>query len=490
MITIGMAVYREFDSAWFTLQALRAYHPPVELLVINSAPEHSPRLEAACGAVRARYVHRPELTGTAAPRAELFSLCQTDWLCVIDPHVLLEPDAVQRLIDYAYEHPHSNDLIQGPLVYDDGSISTHWRQERPGALWGTWADDEEKREEGRPFEIEMSGLGLFAMRANAFPGFTFRHRGFGGEEGTFHERVRRRGGKTLCVPQLGWRHLFRDPTQPPPYRLDLADHVTNLLLAYREFGMDPAPIWHDFGKRLPSEAAWQKCVVDAAAAMPRILAAWYSNNAAPEHVMRASLASIRKAAKCARVPVEVVLCPWEKLEGVPEEQVQCFAPHVSSHLSILLQQQRCMTGRHADAVSFLEHDVLYPHDYFDRVAAALAAHPTADGVVNLDYEGANPRGWCRNKERHEPMHQMTLRWDAAVENIHGKIGECLKWGNCCVEPDDKAPYVRIQPKGDRPAIHLQHAHRFTSHHEACYESEPWTKRHPYWGNVESFLCDG
>ena len=70
-----------------------------------------------------------------------------------------------------------------------------------------------------------------------------------------------------------------------------------------------------------------------------------------------------------------------------------------------------------DIVCFLEHDTLYPDDYFDRVADAFLAHPLAPVVSNLDYEGLNATGFLDVKERHEPMHQLSLQADYAINNL-------------------------------------------------------------------------
>ena len=63
-----------------------------------------------------------------------------------------------------------------------------------------------------------------------------------------------------------------------------------------------------------------------------------------------------------------------------------------------------------DVVCFLEHDVLYPPDYFDRVAQTFRQNPGANVVSNLDYEGLNSTGWLAVKDRHEPMHQLSMRY--------------------------------------------------------------------------------
>jgi len=65
-----------------------------------------------------------------------------------------------------------------------------------------------------PFEITMQGLGLFACRRTAWQA-SIRVRGFGGEEGYIHEKIRRRGGRVLCLPFLRWMHRFERPMGTP-----------------------------------------------------------------------------------------------------------------------------------------------------------------------------------------------------------------------------------------------------------------------------------
>ena len=58
-----------------------------------------------------------------------------------------------------------------------------------------WGDDPRGADPTAPgFDIPMHGLGLFACRRAAWPGFHPKFRGFGGEEGYIHEKFRQCGG--------------------------------------------------------------------------------------------------------------------------------------------------------------------------------------------------------------------------------------------------------------------------------------------------------
>ena len=68
-------------------------------------------------------------------------------------------------------------------------------------MYGRWDDNGQAQDpDAEPFDIPMQGMGLFACRRAAWPGFNPGFRGFGGEEGYIHEKFRQAGGRTLCLP--------------------------------------------------------------------------------------------------------------------------------------------------------------------------------------------------------------------------------------------------------------------------------------------------
>jgi hypothetical protein len=222
-LTIGMATYDDYDGVYFTLQALRLYHPEIldhtEFLVIDNHPDgacaqHLKNLENAIPSYR--YVPEGEISGTAI-RDWIFREAGGDFVLCMDCHVFIVHGALKRLIDYFDAHPGTGDLLQGPLLYDDlTSISTHFRPEWRSGMYGVWEKSDAGADiDGAPFDIPMQGLGLFACRRAAWPGFNPEFRGFGGEEGYIHEKFRRAGGRTLCLPFLRWMHRFTRPLGTP-----------------------------------------------------------------------------------------------------------------------------------------------------------------------------------------------------------------------------------------------------------------------------------
>jgi len=540
VLTVGMACYRNWDESWSTLEALRTYHgDSFAVVVVDNAPESDGRLRHTAQACAAAYYHRPDLSGTSRPRAAVFDFARTPWVACIDSHVLIEPGGVAALEEYARAHPGSADILTGPLIGDDGRWSaTHWQPTGAG-LWGVWgrsADFAARWGESgspgfdrgaaraavdrlAPFEIPMMGLGLWAMRRAAWPGFHRAFNGFGGEEGYIHEKVRRAGGKALCLPRVRWRHKFRDvggwQANPAPYPLRLEDHVWNLLVGHRELGVPEyeAAILKDHGHKLPAatwdglRAAAERTVTFGAIAPPpkpqKILAVWYTNNGAPPDLMKKSLTTIWDAQQQSRHDVRAVVSAWAPVAGCPFRQVLNPQPGAAGHLAIARQIKAAVAagvgdGWTPDAVAFMEHDVLYPPGYFDRVGDAFALNPAAPVVSHLDYRGLNATGWLKTVERHEPLHQLAQRYGPALANLERCEAEAAATGVTLLEPasgGDRADWVRIPPDpNDRtPAVHVNHGRHLTSHHAVCYEkvstAGPGGKaqtNHPFWGEHKNW----
>lgn len=358
MITIGMATIRDFDGPYFTIRHLTAQHhnikEDIEFVVIDNDPswEYSNDLKSYCktvdgGRFSCRYIPFNESRGTSATRSMLFDVAKTDHVMVMDSHVILYPEALPALINYFRDNPLSEDILSGPLVYDNGITNhTHYNMQWRSEMWGTWGSVWEldgkyftivetdlndirqfnveidskfanypsdtklalpmqlvpKPQLGKPcyqarFEdlpimetygyhqrlrdagaIEVTfdshpdaiietpghGLGMFACRRDAFPGFNEHHHGFGGEELYLHEKFRKNGGKSLMLPALRWGHRFghRGVSR---YPVMLRDKIRNYVNEFIEMGWDLSEVRAHFestfkrdtnGGRVTEEKVW------------------------------------------------------------------------------------------------------------------------------------------------------------------------------------------------------------------------------------------
>ncbi len=242
-LAVGMSTYDDFDGAWFTLASILLYHPEVadelSLIVVDNNPGGS-----ASEALKAidqhlpnyRYVPFRSYHGTAV-RDLVFREADADVVCCVDSHVLLQPGALRAVLDYYDANPDSLDLVQGPVLTERGAVgATHLVPIWDYAFFGKFATDQRVRD-GVPFEIDMQERGMFACRKDAWPGFNPLMRGYGGEEGYLHEKVRQRGGRTMLLPQAGWVHRFQRPAGIP-YPAVLAERIRNYALGWAELGLD------------------------------------------------------------------------------------------------------------------------------------------------------------------------------------------------------------------------------------------------------------
>lgn len=254
LLTIGMPTYDDFDGVYFSIQALRMYHDltDCEILVIDNHPNPSPELENVCNSTKVRYVKAPHLSGTCATSQAVFDYAEGEFVLCMDCHILFEKDSLTRLKKYLRENPQSPDLLQGPLLYDDlQNTATHFDPIWRDHMWGTWGND--SRVNGNePFDIPMQGLGVFAMRKAALPGFNRLFKGFGGGEGYIHEKVRQRGGRTLCLPWFKWVHRFGRP-KGVPYPLVLEDRIFNYIIGHQELGLSLRPVIEHFKDKVSPE---------------------------------------------------------------------------------------------------------------------------------------------------------------------------------------------------------------------------------------------
>ncbi len=244
-LCIGMATYDDFDGVYFSTQAINFYHPEVAdeicILVVDNNPygpiaEELQKLENHIE--NYYYVSYVEKSSTTV-KDIVFREANSDYVLCIDCHVFIQPGAIRKLIDFLDENPNCNDLLQGPLVYDNmKSISTHMDPKWRGGMFGIWGTDERGKDiEGESFEIPSQGTGLFACRKDAWLGFNPRFRGFGAEEGYIHEKFRQKGNKALCLPFLRWLHRFSRPLKIP-YPIKWKDRIYNYLVGFDELNLD------------------------------------------------------------------------------------------------------------------------------------------------------------------------------------------------------------------------------------------------------------
>lgn len=257
-LTIGMASYDDYDGVYFTVQALRIFHPEcfpdAEIVIIDNDPD------GRCGDALRKFVESIDVC-RYVPFSDFASTCvkdlvvreaRSDAVLCVDSHVLIYPGAIKRLIEFFDERPDCTDLLHGPVL-DDG-LRRAVIQWNPSWRKGGWAayDDQGSDPDSEPFEIDVQMNGLFACRKDAWLGFSPRFVGFGEEEGYIHEKFRRAGRRVLCLPFLRWAHRFAPREKRTAYPNLWADRVRNIILGHRELGLDSEPVKEYFSGYLGS----------------------------------------------------------------------------------------------------------------------------------------------------------------------------------------------------------------------------------------------
>jgi hypothetical protein len=236
LLTIGMATYDDYDGVYFTIQALRMYHPicqtdEVEFVVIDNNPDgkHGKDVKKFINQIKQVYIPYKEKQSSFS-KYKVVDYASGKYVIIMDCHVLLFPNAINELLNYFKENPDCKDLIQGPMFNQSlNTYNTHWEPKYRGHMYGIWANDKESYEKGEPFEIPLQGMALMSFERNNFPKISQHFNGFGGEQGTIHEYFKNNGGKIICHPKFSWVHRFDRPNGVP-FPLTLEDRVFNYFL--------------------------------------------------------------------------------------------------------------------------------------------------------------------------------------------------------------------------------------------------------------------
>jgi Glycosyl transferase family 2/Glycosyltransferase family 25 (LPS biosynthesis protein) len=395
-LSIGMATYDDYDGVYFTVMAIRLYHPEVaadtEIIVVDNHPGGS-CAEALKGLESwvpgYRYIPFDRVRGTAA-RDLVFREATGEFVLCMDSHVMLAPGALRQLMDYFQANPGTPDLLQGPLLYDDlRTLSTHMDRTWSTGMYGVWGSDGRAQDPAAPpFEIPMQGLGVFACRKAAWPGFNPRLKGFGGEEGYIQEKFRRAGGRALCLPFLRWLHRFGRPGGVP-YENTWEDRIRNYFIIADELGIDPSPAVAHFCAHLGPGIAGRiiQTVQDELASPFHFFDAIYCINLAEETRRWQEV-----SARFARLGIAHRVRRFEAIRTQPSHHVGCAL----SHRAVVAEAKRHGLAN----ILVFEDDVVFTSDAIPGLRTALLELRDHDwGMLYL--------GACRWRQEYPPLEGVT-----------------------------------------------------------------------------------
>lgn len=248
LLTIGMATYDDFDGVYFTIQALRMYHPicntdDVEIIILdnNSKSKHGEEVKnfVTKEVKNGLYIEndKPNASWT---KYQIPDYANGKYIIIMDCHVMLISNAITNLLNYYTDNENCKNLVQGPLLYNNlKNVSTHWNPEWRGHMYGTWGFDKQSYELGKPFSIPMQGMGCMSFEKKSWHGINKNFINFGGEQGYIAEKFRSWGGDNICLPSFQWVHRFSRPNGVP-FRLALEDRVWNYFIGWLDLYKDPS----------------------------------------------------------------------------------------------------------------------------------------------------------------------------------------------------------------------------------------------------------
>lgn len=211
--------------------------------------------------------------------------------------------------------------------------------------------------------------------------------------------------------------------------------------------------------------------------MTNKLGVWYSNNIELHPAMLLSLETIKEAADNV---ADIITCPWNPIPNNPFEEVLSWTRH-TSHINQILQIMQCiLTAQRKKEylyVSFLEHDVMYPKGYFDYPDFGYGCV-----LTNMNYGGINKDGWQKRNQNDQPMHQMTMHVNDAINHLNKILLNAIVVNDGNIE-NNILPRINWNCKNE--AIHINHGKHFTSHFNIYDKMNPYSV-HPYWGDYEKF----
>lgn len=254
-LTIGMATHDDFDGLYFSIQSIRLHHKEIlkelEFVIIDNNPTsvHGKAIRDFIKWVKEPVQYLPFTKyQSSTVKNKVFELADTKYVICMDSHVMIEGGALNKLIKYYDSGKDEGNLLQGPLLYDDmTSTSSHFDLSTWGSnMWGQWGNDvRADNVNGSAFEIPAQGMGVFSCRKDSWLGFNKEFRGFGGEEGYIHEKYRKHGKKTMCLPFLRWVHRFQRPNGAN-YPNNLEDRFRNYYIGFNELELDTTELLKQF----------------------------------------------------------------------------------------------------------------------------------------------------------------------------------------------------------------------------------------------------
>jgi len=224
-LTIGMASVDDAMRVRWVVRSLLMFHAEVmadtEIIIVDNGSDAEQRkhLDHISGQ-NPGVVRVVECTqrGTFPPKAAVFDHAAGEIVIVIDSHVLIEPGALFRLIQWFADNLDFDGLATAKLLSDGGEVMATGMKPTWGNAFGQWSI-EPNPSNLAAIPVEMCGAWFFACRRSAWPSGKIPQglRGYGGDEwiGRLFKSL---GREVVCLRDVsGWHDFWnRGAAYCPP----------------------------------------------------------------------------------------------------------------------------------------------------------------------------------------------------------------------------------------------------------------------------------
>jgi len=217
---------------------------------------------------------------------------------------------------------------------------------------------------------------------------------------------------------------------------------------------------------------------------------FYTNNYESNSIRKKSLnASLESLKLLSKKNVRIVTSVWNTVPNNPF--IELFSPiKVSCHLNQVLQILQCLyfIRKNSDKVkyvSFLEHDCIYPKDYFDYDDFEC------DSITNTNHIGLSKNGWQPKNDGIRPTSNVVMKFDRSIEHFENILPHALLNNSGSLEPwyskkegTNSLNWKNKDWECKNPSFHINHGHHFTQHFTTF--KKVFSQSNEYWGDYSEY----
>lgn len=209
--------------------------------------------------------------------------------------------------------------------------------------------------------------------------------------------------------------------------------------------------------------------------------------------------SLKQLKKVSKNKVDIITSVWQPIKGNPFKEY--YTLYQKKHYATLVLQILTLLAfakkeKKYKYVSFLEHDVLYPKEYFDYPNFDTEVLTYTNGLVinkfgyfKLDYSHKKLSNFFMVENF---LYQLTMNIDFAIDHFSKVLLPTLMDWNSSAQTYTLEPFHVIQNitakyNGKYPILHVDHGDNLTNHFQWYDKSMDSIETHnSYWGNIKKY----